>query len=56
MADILADLVDLHKQATTEKSHYYVAACCKRAILEITRLREVNRDLKFVIDNKGKTT
>lgn len=39
MADILEDLRDLHKQATTERSHYYVAKCCERAIAEIARLR-----------------
>jgi hypothetical protein len=33
------DLVDLHKQATTERSHHYVAECCERAIHEIDRLR-----------------
>ena len=36
---ILEQLEDLLKQATTERSHYYVAACCKRAIAEILRLR-----------------
>lgn len=35
MSDILEDLVDLHKQATTERSHFYVASCCARAIAEI---------------------
>lgn len=39
MADILEDLADLHKQATTERSHYYVASCCKRAAEEISKLR-----------------
>jgi hypothetical protein len=39
MSDILNDLKDLHKQATTERSHYYVARCCLRAIEEITKLR-----------------
>jgi hypothetical protein len=37
--DILEKLVDLHKQATTEQSHYYVAACCKEAMEEISQLR-----------------
>jgi hypothetical protein len=36
---ILEDLVDLHKQATTDRSHYYVAGTPKRAIEEIKRLR-----------------
>lgn len=38
--DILEKLADLHKQATTENSHFYVAACVKEAIAEINRLRE----------------
>jgi predicted DNA-binding protein len=38
--DILDDLRDLHKQATTERSHYYVAKCCERAIAEIEDLRQ----------------
>lgn len=37
--DILEKLEDLHKQATTERSHYYVAKCCKEAIAEIVLLR-----------------
>ncbi len=37
--DILVRLVDLHKQATTENSHYYVADCLTAAICEITKLR-----------------
>jgi hypothetical protein len=40
MPDILDDLRDLHKQATTERSHYYVAATCLRAIEEIESLRK----------------
>lgn len=39
--DILEQLRDLHKQATTERSHYYVAKCCKAAIEEIERLRNL---------------
>lgn len=39
MTDIVDDLKDLLKQATTERSHYYVAATCKRAIEEIESLR-----------------
>ncbi len=37
--DILEKLIDLHKQATTERSHYYVAATVKEAAEEIRRLR-----------------
>lgn len=39
--DILDKLEDLHKQATTERSHHYVASCVKEAIAEIKRLREI---------------
>ncbi len=38
--DILDKLRDLHKQATTERSHYYVAATCLEAIQEIESLRK----------------
>ena len=41
MPDIVEDLRDLHKQATTERSHYYVAKCCERAIDEIETLRAI---------------
>lgn len=40
MADIVDDLKNLLKQATTERSHYYVADCCRRAIAEIESLRK----------------
>lgn len=41
--DILDALVDLHKQATTERSHYYVAKTAERAIAEIKHMRSVVR-------------
>lgn len=37
--DILIDLADLKKQATTERSHHYVAKCVERAEIEINDLR-----------------
>jgi len=37
--DILDALIDLHKQATTEHSHYYTEEVLGRAIIEIIRLR-----------------
>ena len=37
--DIIDKLKDLLKQATTERSHYYVASCCTEAIAEVERLR-----------------
>lgn len=49
MSDILADLADLHQQATTERSHDYVGLCCKRAIKEIRELREMNLNLLTVL-------
>jgi hypothetical protein len=39
MMDILAKLADLHKQATTDRSHFYVARCCQEAMAEIAVLR-----------------
>ena len=39
MKDILERLVDLHKQAITERTHNYVAHCVSEAIVEITKLR-----------------
>jgi hypothetical protein len=39
--DILDRLRDLHKQATTDRSHYYVAKCCLGAITEIESLRKL---------------
>ena len=44
--DILEKLEDLLKQATTERSHYYVAGCCREAIAEIKRLRAAVEVLK----------
>jgi hypothetical protein len=37
---ILEKLQDLLKQATIERSHYYVAQTCREAIAEIKRLQE----------------
>lgn len=36
---ILEKLEDLHKQATTEHSHFYTALCLREAITEIKRLQ-----------------
>lgn len=49
--DILEELVDLHKQATTEKSHYYVVSCCKKATIEILQLREEAMKNSIIISN-----
>ena len=45
--DIVAKLEDLLKQATTERSHYYVASCCREAIAEIMSLRKALAVEKF---------
>jgi len=37
--DIIDKLLDLQKQATLERSHYYVASCVTEAIQEIVSLR-----------------
>lgn len=47
--DIVARLEDLHKQATTEQSHYYVAGCVRDAIREIKSLRFVLKELYDVL-------
>ncbi len=39
MEDIILKLLDLQKQATTERSHFYVAKCITEAIQEIVDLR-----------------
>lgn len=39
--DIVGKLLDLQEQATTEKSHYYVASCITEAIQEIASLRKL---------------
>lgn len=39
MTDLLAELVDLHKQATTERSHYYTGKVVASALTEIAVLR-----------------
>lgn len=36
---IIAQLQDLLKQAKTDRSHHYVAKCCRDAIAEIARLQ-----------------
>ena len=37
--DVLWALADLHKQATTDRSHWYTARVVRRAIAEILTLR-----------------
>lgn len=56
MPSVLDDLRDLHKQATTEHSHYYVAKTTGRAIEEIERLRAGMRALVSAIANDETNT
>ena len=51
MSDVIAELVDLHKQATTEHSHFYVAKCINSAISEITIMREAMQEFVDRRDN-----
>lgn len=44
MSDVVDKLIDLHKQATTERSHYYVASVAKEAIQQISNYRAVLAD------------
>jgi hypothetical protein len=50
VTDIVEDLRELHVQATTQRSHYYVAACASRAIVEIEKLRNLAADLMYLLD------
>ena len=56
--DILWKLKDLHKQATTERSHFYVASVVEQAIVEISALRvfvtEVGAHLALAKNKKPK--
>lgn len=56
MADIVFDLADLHRQATHERSHYYVAKTAERAIREISRMRELLDQIKTVCDDNAGPT
>lgn len=51
--DIVERLQDLLKQATTDRSHFYVAKQCKDAIVEITALRDEVAALRAEIRRKA---
>ncbi len=51
MPEVLDDLTDLLKQATTERSHYYVASTVRRAIAEIIKLRKAKYDLENLVED-----
>lgn len=50
--DILERIRDLHKQATTEKSHYYVGATLKECYTEISCLRLKLKMIRNLIDQE----
>jgi hypothetical protein len=45
MKDIIDRLIDLHHQATKERSHNYTGTCIKEAIEEIVRLRTIIKEM-----------
>lgn len=51
--DIVAKLHDLHKQATTERSHFYTGTCITEALQEITAMRQFLRNLQGAIEAEG---
>ena len=48
--EILDRLADLHKQATTDRSHHYTGKCVKDAIQCIHELRSTVRSLETQVD------
>ena len=53
MDDLIHKLMDLQKQATVERTHYYVANCITEAIQEITYLRTEIEYLKDRLKEKN---
>lgn len=51
--DIVDKLFDLHKQATAERSHFYVGSCVTEAIQEIISTRQFLRGLQSAIEAEG---
>jgi hypothetical protein len=45
MTDIVDQLIDLHKQATHDHSHFYTGRIINEALAEITRLRRTVTEL-----------
>lgn len=50
---LLDDMRDLHKQATVERSHYYVGRVLERAIEEIERLDRNLKSRDDFLNEKG---
>lgn len=55
MTDLLEALTDLHKQATTERSHYYTGKLVAEAITEIAILRTTLKAIARGSYGKGYT-
>lgn len=51
--DIIDRLTELHKQAATERSHFYVGSLCTDAVKEISRLRMALRAITGDIQGAG---
>lgn len=51
--DIVDKLLDLQRQATVERSHFYVGSCCTEAIQEIVAMRQFLKGLQGAIEEQG---
>ncbi len=51
--DIIDRLLDLHAQATVERSHFYVGNLCTEAAREITLMREFMSKMQRAIEAEG---
>ena len=49
--DLLKRLCSLHKQATVERSHFYVGSCAKDAMHRIEELEAQNKRLNDLLDD-----
>ena len=56
MSDLLERIEDLHKQATKEKSHYYVGSILKECYTEISCLRFKLEMIKKTIEQELPTS
>ena len=51
--DVVEKLLDLQKQATVQRSHFYVANCCTEAIQEIVAMRDFLTRMQRAIEAEG---
>ena len=56
MTNITARLEDLYKQATVERSHYYVGVTVKEAIQRIEELEAENDELRSQLGIEGRVS